>query len=505
MKMKNVLEYLENTAYLKKDETAVIFEDETASWQEVLRRSKQMGTSIARLGNRGKPVAVLAEKSIDTLCVFFGAVYAGRFYIPLNPQLPAERLKSIIDTLKCGCLVSAESNIDLGKSLCENVYSFESLKNDIDEELLNAIRSKAIDSDPLYALFTSGSTGVPKGVLVSHRNVIDFIDCFTETFNINENDVIANQAPFDFDVSVKDIYSSIKTGAKIVLLPRALFSNPVSLTECLWKNKVTILIWAVSALCLITTFHCLQYKRPEHIRKIMFSGEVMPLKHLKEWMECYPEGMFVNLYGPTEITCNCTYHIIDKEREYQGAVPIGRAFENREVFLLNGKNELLTEESSETGEICVRGASVAPGYFNNPEQTGKAFVQNPLNSMYPDIIYRTGDLGRYNSEGEIVFCGRKDFQIKYMGHRIELEEIEKAVTDVKEVTRACCVFDEKRSKLYGFYTGSIEAGELPEILRQKLPVYMIPSVFRQIEEFPLNKNGKTDRKQLIELYGGRRR
>ena len=215
--------------------------------------------------------------------------------------------------------------------------------------------------------------------------------------------------------------------------------------------------------------------------------------------------MFVNLYGPTEITCNCTYHIIDKEREYQGAVPIGRAFENREVFLLNGKNELVTEESSETGEICVRGASVALGYFNNPEQTGKAFVQNPLNSMYPDIIYRTGDLGRYNSEGEIVFCGRKDFQIKYMGHRIELEEIEKAVTDVKEVTRACCVFDEKRSKLYGFYTGSIEAGELPEILRQKLPVYMIPSVFRQIEEFPLNKNGKTDRKQLIELYGGRRR
>lgn len=501
--MKNVLEYLEYTANKNQDKTAIVIENQSMSWNELVKASQQIGTGIACYKKRKTAVPILAKKSIDTLSAFFGAVYAGCFYVMLNPKLPENRLESILDTLNADLLLTDRENYELGCKLCKNAVCIDDVKKEIDCELLRGIRQSAVDCDPLYALFTSGSTGVPKGVLVSHRNVIDFIDGFTSEFSITENDVIANQAPFDFDVSVKDIYSSLKTGAKLVLVPTELFSKPVELTDYLSENKVTTLIWAVSALCLISTFHCLDYHRPENINKIMFSGEVMPLKHLKQWQENYPEAVFVNLYGPTEITCNCTYHIIDKSREYENSIPIGKAFNNREVFLLD-ENDKLISDSSWAGEICVRGSSVALGYFNNPQQTSKAFVQNPLNSLYPDIIYRTGDLAKYNEHGELVFCGRKDFQIKHMGHRIELEEIEKAMENISSVNRACCVFDAAKSKLYGFYIGEIDKKELYTLLLETLPSYMVPGALRKTDVFPLNKNGKIDRKLLLENAGRRR-
>lgn len=502
--MKNILDYLESTALRKGTETAVEFEDKAISWQELMTLSQQIGTGIAKKISPKNPIPILAGKSISILCTFFGAVYAGCFYVLLNPQLPEVRLKSILNTLEADYLFTTDENFELGKRLCSDVTIIDSLIDDTDSALLADIRSKAIDADPLYALFTSGSTGVPKGVLVSHRNVIDFINCFTDTFNINENDIIANQAPFDFDVSVKDIYSSLKTGAKLVIVPTELFSKPTELTDYLAEHRVTTLIWAVSALCLISTFHCLEYRRPEKISKILFSGEVMPAKHLVEWQNHYPNALFVNLYGPTEITCNCTYHIVDNTKEYDKGIPIGKPFNNREILLLDENNRLISE-SSVTGEICVRGSSVAIGYCNNPEQTAKAFVQNPTNTLYPDIIYRTGDLAKYDENGDLFFCGRKDFQIKHMGHRIELEEIEKAMECVDEISRACCVFDERKSKLYGFYIGEIDKKELHRRLSERLPVFMVPGALRKADEFPLTKNGKTDRKQLLELYGGRRK
>lgn len=500
----NVLEYLEHTASGDGKKTAAVMENESISRDDMIMASRQIGTGITYLTAPKKPVAILAKKSIETLCAFFGAAYAGCFYVMLNPQLPTVRLKSILNTLDAQFLLTDSESYELGKSLCANAILIEDVKREADLQRLENIRSKMIDTDPLYALFTSGSTGTPKGVLVSHRNVISFIEDFTSTFDITDKDVIANQAPFDFDVSVKDIYSSLKTGAKLVLIPARLFSQPMELVDYLDENNVTTLIWAVSALCLISTFHCLEYRRPDNIRKVLFSGEVMPIKHLNEWRKSYPDAMFVNLYGPTEITCNCTYHIVDKDREYGSGIPIGNAFKNREIILLDDNNRRI-EDSNAVGEICVRGSSVSLGYFNNEEQTSKAFVQNPLNRMYPDIIYKTGDLAKYNENNELVFCGRKDFQIKYMGHRIELEEIEKSMGNVPQVSRAFCVFDEGKSKLYGFYIGDIDKKSLHGILRDMLPEYMVPGILRQIDEFPINKNGKTDRKRLVELYGGRRK
>lgn len=502
----SILSYLENTARRIPEKTAVIDESRSASWRELLLFSRRVGTALAQRGAFGRPVAVYMEKSIPALCAFFGATYAGRCYSFFNPELPGVRLKSIQSVLDAAVIVTSDELLEGARALFpeSEVVSYSAIANtEIDEALLASARARAIDTDPLYINFTSGSTGTPKGIAVGHRSVIDFIDCFTELFSISESDVIANQAPFDFDVSVKDVYPAIKTGATLVLVPRRMFSSPVELLDYLCDHKITVMTWAVSALCLISTFHGLDYKTPETVRKVLFSGEVMPYKHLKNWMTHLPETTFVNLYGPTEITCNCTYHVLSRERDYSEGIPIGTPFPNEHVFLLDAENREITV-SDVPGEICVRGSALALGYYRCPEQNQTHFVQNPLNDRYPETIYRTGDLGRYSESGELFFCGRKDFQIKHMGHRIELEEIERAMAAIDGVERCCCTFDEKKSRLRGYYVGSIEKDALHAAMKEALPIFMVPGILRRVDEMPLNKNGKIDRKKLDELYGGRR-
>ena len=495
--MKTILEYLENSEKKHNSKVAVIDETGRYTYKELVENSKKIGSGILEKIDKGNPVPVLMEKGKETLSTFFGIVYAGCFYCLLNPSLPETRLKNIINTLNAKYIVTDQEHSELATKLVNKDYILleEDLKNtDINQTKLNLIRQEILDVDPLYANFTSGSTGIPKGVVVGNRSVIDFIDNFTDIFNINENDIIGNQAPFDFDVSVKDIYSSISQGATLVIIPKRLFSLPAELLDYICNNKVTTLIWAVSALCLITSFHALDYKTPDTVNKILFSGEVMPIKHLKQWIEHLPNAMYVNLYGPTEITCNCTYHIIDKNLNYE-KIPVGKAFPNEQVFLLDENDKLITD-TGVRGEICVKGTCLALGYFNNKEQTSSRFVQNPLNDKYIDMIYKTGDLGAYNKDGEIYFLGRKDFQIKHMGHRIELEEIERAMEKVEGVERSCCIFNEQKGKLYGFYVGNIEKDEVVKYLRENLPVFMVPNKITQIEKFPITKNGKIDRKEL---------
>ena len=495
--MKTVLEYLEKSEKINSNKFAVIDENGRYTYKEILELSKKIGTGLTKYFETRNPVPVLMEKSKDTLACFFGAAYAGCFYVLLNPDLPQTRLEHIMNVLGAKYIITDKEHEKITSGLIDksNVLLIENLRNsDIDEKKLKEIRDNSLDLDPLYANFTSGSTGIPKGVLVGHKSVIDFIDNFTEIFNITEKDIIGNQAPFDFDVSVKDIYSSIAKGATLVIIPKRLFSIPAELLDYICNNNVTTLIWAVSALCLITTFHALDYKIPKTVNKILFSGEVMPIKHLKQWIEHLPEATFVNLYGPTEITCNCTYHVIEKTHEYE-KIPVGRAFPNEQVILLDENDKLITDENVQ-GEICVKGTCLALGYYNNKEQTYSRFVQNPLNDKYIDMIYKTGDLGEYNQDGEIVFLGRKDFQIKHMGHRIELEEIERAMEKVKGVERSCCIFNQEKGKLYGFYIGNTEKDEVIKYLKENLPVFMVPNKIIQIDKFPITKNGKIDRKEL---------
>ena len=498
---RNVLEYLEADVLLHPEKIAVEDEQTCLRYDELLDSSRRIGSGLAAVSGMRMPIAVMAEKSVFTEAVFLGIVQAGCYYVLLNPELPAVRLCQIQEVLNAEWLITDAEHYEKALALmpAEKILMMEDLiKTPVNQEVLTGIRSRMVDTDPLYANFTSGSTGVPKGVLVSHRSVLDFIDCFSELFGIGAEDIIGNQAPFDFDVSVKDIYTALKTGAKLVIIPRHLFSVPAKLLDYICERNVTTMIWAVSALCLISTFHGLDYRVPTSVRRILFSGETMPQKALDTWMGHLPETEFVNLYGPTEITCNCTYHRIDRNRDYADGIPIGTAFPNEEVFLLDKEGKQVVMPGK-TGEICVRGSALALGYLNNPEQTARAFVQNPLNQNYPDRIYRTGDLAFYTPEQELMFCGRKDFQIKYMGHRIEIEEIERAVSNLDGVERCCVVFDEKKQRLFGFYMGTIDKKKLHAELKTVLPVYMIPGVFYVVSAFPLTKNGKVDRKALMEM------
>ena len=505
--MRNVLEYLEASATRVPRKTAVIDENGSITYEELLDLSRRTGSFLTgRNIHTNRPVPVFMEKGAAALASFFGIVYAGCFYVLLNPELPEARLKNIIDRLDPEILLTDQEHREAAAALLEadKVALFaEASSAAVNTAALANVRAAMVDTDPLYANFTSGSTGVPKGVVIGHRSVLDFIDIFTDTFGFSETDRIANQAPFDFDVSVKDIYTSIKTGATLVIVPKRLFSLPVELLDFLCDNQVTVMIWAVSALCLITTFHGLDYKVPQTVRKVLFSGEVMPMKHLKQWMEKLPEAEFVNLYGPTEITCNCAYHVIDRERRYEDGIPTGKAFPNERVFLLNG-NEPVTEPG-EVGEICVTGSCLALGYFKDPEQTDKHFMQNPLTQGYYDRMYRTGDLACLNEQGELVFKGRKDFQIKYQGHRIELEEIESAMMQVPGIERSCCVFDEKRGRLFGYFVGSVDPVDLERELLKTLPAFLVPKRLLPIEAMPMTKNGKIDRKELLERAVSRRR
>ena len=499
--MKNILEFLQITAARLPDKTAVIDEAGQCSWHELLQYSQSAGTALAaRLAPR-TPVPVLMEKGRHALSAFFGAVQAGCFYVPLSPALPEARLRQVLDVLQAPCLVTDRENSALAGRLLPNGAVLdigELLRTAPDPAALAHIQQGMTDADPLYCLFTSGSTGTPKGVVISHRAVLDFIPSFTALFGIGAEDVIGNQAPFDFDVSVKDIYSAVQTGATLAIIPRQLFSQPARLMDFLDENRVTTLTWAVSALCLVSALHGLDYRAPSAVRRVLFSGEVMPPAHLRSWMQHLPQAAFVNLYGPTEITCNCTYHRIESDDIDPAGVPLGRPFPNRRVFLLDEDGREI-DSAGQTGEICVGGAGLALGYYNAPEQTARAFVQHPDNRRYHERIYRTGDLGQYDAQGALRFCGRLDFQIKHMGHRIELEEIERAAAQIDGVTQCCCVYDEEKSRLHAFYTGTAESAAVFKQLAGRLPVFMLPRTLVRLEQLPLTPNGKADRRRLLAI------
>ncbi len=499
----NILDYLEASEASCPKKIAYEDLEDSYTYTQVLTNAKRIGSALLAELPQNAPVPVLMEKKAWTLNVFMGAVCAGCFYTLVEPEQPLERIRTILHTLGAQVIITSGHLLNGLKELgfSGRVLLAEDLvQHEIDEEGLAKRRACACDTDPLYAIFTSGSTGVPKGVVVCHRSVIDFTEHFTRIFGFCREDVIGGQAPFDFDVSVKDIYPAMKTGATLEVIPKRFFSVPKKLLDFLDERQVTSLTWAVSALCVISMLKGFRYKVPASIRRVMFSGEVMPVGQLNYWKSYLPDAMYVNLYGPTEITCNCTYYILDREFDEEEQIPIGTAFPNERVILLDEKDHLLTEPGK-LGEICVLGTALALGYYRNEEKTRQAFVQNPLNDCYPELMYRTGDLGRYGEDGQLYYVTRKDFQIKHMGHRIELGEIETALQALPGIERACCIYDEPNAKIICFYAGESDAKEIIRRLTEKIPRFMIPNRFCQVEHMPITKNGKIDRRALMAERG----
>lgn len=503
--MKNVLEWLENKTEQEKKRIAFIDPKDEISFGELEQKAKCIGTYISYMCGVRSAVGFYMEKNIDAVCGMLGAVYGGCLYSFLDTRQPESRMHQIISVLQPALILTDEEHLEeahkLFPAIRVEVIADILFEKKMDQERLDVIREQALDMDPLYVNFTSGSTGVPKGVTVCHRNVIDFIEVFVKTTGILQSDILGNQAPFDFDVSVKDIYSGLCTGASVAIIPREYFSNPTVLMDYLSAQRCTVLIWAVSAMCFISIMNGLQYKTPVSVRLVMFSGEVMPVKQLNKWTKALPFTTFMNLYGPTEITCNCTYEILEtREYELDEVLPIGKAFDNEKVFLLDETDKLVQVPEKE-GEICVSGTCVALGYYHDMKKTNEVFVQNPLNDKTYERIYRTGDLGKYTDDLKLIYTSRKDFQIKHLGHRIELGEIEAQVEQHTSITRAICIYDSNKKRILLFYVGDIDGKQLISELRDILPGYMLPNKAFALDAFPMNKNGKVDRNALKELGG----
>lgn len=494
----NILEYLENTAKRLPNKLAFSDGREGVTFSSLLNGAQSIGSHLAANGTRGRSVGVLMDKSPRQLVAFMGVVYSGGYYFALDQAMPRARIDMIIGTAAPRLIITDKRNLRLTEGLdCEVVLYEDICETEVDDSLLQSIRSSHIDTDPLYIVFTSGSTGVPKGVIACHRSVIDYTEALCEAVGFDENSVFGNQAPLYFDAPLKDIMPTLKFGATTYLIPKQLFMFPMKLCDFLNDNKINTICWVVSALTIISSLGALEKNPPKHLRTVCFGSEVFPRNQYDLWRKTLPEVEFFNLYGPTEATGMSCFWRASRTLAPDEPIPVGAPFKNTDVFLVTEDGRRAVGE--EVGEITIRGTCVTMGYINNPEKTSEAFVQNPLQSAYPEIVYKTGDLGRINEHGELVFISRKDSQIKHMGHRIELGEIEAAAADCPGVGRACAVYPELAKKIVLFYIGKASPSEINAHLLKSIPRYMLPSELRRLDSMPFTENGKLNRRLMKEM------
>jgi amino acid adenylation domain-containing protein len=500
--IKNVLRYLESSVRTHPDKTAFADESASLTFASLHYMALSIGTRVAStVRGVNRPVAVLVDRSANAVAAFLGALYSGNFYVPIDRTMPIKRILTVIDKLSPAALLYAEADIELAKQIlprCQILCLEDALDETPDMPLIDSRRGQILDTDPVYVLFTSGSTGEPKGIVVSHRSVIDFTEWMAATCDCRESDVLGNQAPFYFDVSVKDIYLTLKCACTTYIIPRKALMFPPLLIRYLNDNAITAINWAVSAFVLVAASGILITNKPKTLTRIVTGGEALYAKHLNVWKKALPDATYIHMYGPTEITVDCAYYVVDREFEDGERLPIGRACENMEILLLGDDGEPVPPESP--GEICVRGAGLALGYYGDFTRTSESFVQNPQQNHYPELIYKTGDMGFVDGDGLLRFLSRRDSQIKHMGARIELGEVEGAINAIDNVSDAICFFDEPRDKIVCVVTGHVSGEAIIAGLRESLPKSMFPNVIQKRGFMPLNANGKNDRALIKEEY-----
>jgi D-alanine--poly(phosphoribitol) ligase subunit 1 len=506
-KKRNIQEYLNACVESYPSRLAIADRHNQLSYKEYHSLIKKAASGLLTINTSRKPILVFCNKNVESVISFLGVVYSGNFYVPLDIGLPIARIQLMIDIISPAAAIALTKDSKQFLDICDQkhipLFLYEDLiKYDINQTMLDKLSSQTSVYDPLYMVFTSGSTGTPKGVVKSQYSLISFMEEFIPLFHMSDTSVYGNQAPFDFDVSAKDIYAPIFSGGTLQIIPKICFTAPAKLMEFINDRGINTLIWSASALKYVVDRNAFDYGVPAQLHTVLFSGEALHPNVLIKWRTVLPDALYVNLYAPTEVTGNCMYFIIPNDLSGCTALSLGTALPNMEVLVLKDDMNAITE--GETGEIYIRGPFLSSGYYNNLAKTKEVFIQNPTHNLYQDMVYRTGDLAKLK-DGALYFASRKDSQIKLMGHRIELGEIESIAYLLPFIQTCCCIYDDVEQKIILVTDShSQHDQELMKNLRDTLPKYMLPSLIFHMDKIPCNDHGKIDRISIKKYYTERR-
>lgn len=503
----NAVEYLEDGA-ARQFPKRIAIEDGDRRWtfEQLRKDARNCGAQlIRRLDAINEPIAVFLPKCAETVIADLGILCSGNIYSNLDVKSPHLRIRNILDKIGPALCITSRALFhvlhEIGvpeNQICCIEDLLEAADGDADQAISSRL-GRIVDTDPLCIINTSGSTGTPKGVALCHRGTIDFMEWVFDTFNLDEHERIGSLSPFYFDIYTLELFLCLARGSTLVLVPDQAATFPAKLIEFLEQRSISFLFWVPSIMVTIANMGLLGHRNPA-LRNVFFAGEVFPTRQLNQWRRAFPTARFVNLYGPIEIHVDCTYYVVDREFGDDEPLPIGRPCRNTDILILSEDDRLCAD--NEHGELCVRGSSLALGYWNDPEKTASVFVQNPLQTRFREMIYRTGDLAYRNECGDIYLVGRRDFQIKHLGYRINLQEIEHLVHSVEGIGQACVLYQASRKEITVFYE-SLAGGVTPAGIRAHLatvfPKYMVPTVYHHMDSLPRNPNGKIDRNRLTAL------
>jgi amino acid adenylation domain-containing protein len=511
------------------DRIAVTFKDKSLTYAELEIKSNQTALMLSQQGiQKGDRVGILLSKCIESIVSIFGIMKAGAIYVPLDPSAPATRIGHIIAHCGIELIITTpgalsqissvpQASGSLKKALLTTMPKIDTTghRSMIECQVWDTLANLSLDSYgpveipdscPAYILHTSGSTGVPKGVVISHLNALTFVNMAVDFFKINAHDRIANHAPIHFDLSVFDIFGAIKSGATIVLVPEFLSTFPAKLAEFIDQERISIWNSVSSVLTMLAERGKLDRFAYNALRLIHFSGDIMPVKYLRLLIKNIQNAEFFNIYGQTEANSSLYYPVRDIPDNDVWKIPIGKPFPNFEVFGLNEANEVI-RRCGEEGELYVNSSTVALGYWNAEKMTLEKFVDDPRHHAWKNKVYKTGDVVRIDEDDNYIFIGRRDHMIKSRGYRIEISEIELALNGHPNISQALVIAvpDEitgnKIVALILLIEGvKTSADELTAYCHHSLPHYMVPEEILFIDALSRTTTGKMDRKLMTDFY-----
>ncbi|PWK15798.1 non-ribosomal peptide synthetase [Tumebacillus permanentifrigoris] len=495
------------------DQVAVKFGQQQVTYRELQERSNQMAHFLRdRQLQRSEPIAIMVERSVEMVVTLLGVLKSGAAFVPLDPKYPLDRLAMILDEITPRWVIAQDSYSEQLQTLLETSGQTEAQILYVSQFAdMTAYPTQSLDlinepDDLNYIFYTSGSTGRPKGVMGCHKSLAHFIRWEIEEFGLGEGDRVSQFAALSFDACLRDLFVPLCSGGTVCLPPQEVILDRESLVKWIEEERLTLVH------CVPSVFRQLlaevqsmekatRAARFPNLRYILMAGEVLEVKQVRQWMESFGKRIqLVNLYGSTETTMIKMFHRIEDMPPAGKSIPVGRAMKGAAPLILNDKQKLCG--IGQVGEIYIRSPYLSLGYYKRPELTKDVFLQNPLQAGELDRVYRTGDLGRYLADGTVEYIGRKDNQVKVRGIRVELGEIEAALTSaegVREAVAVARVEDEGDCTLIAYFTGTTTGEELRVFLQQKLPDVMIPAQFHEMPELPLLPNGKIDRKALQAL------